>query len=363
MRFNILLLPGDGIGPEISQQAIDVLAVIGKRFNISFEVESGAIGGSAIDQTGVPLPEKTLHLAQQSDAILLAAVGGPKWADNHFAKRPEQGLLDIREKLDLFANLRPALLFPELAFASSLKADLVCNLDMLIVRELTSGIYFGEPRELVQNNNHERYAFNTMRYSEHEIIRIARVAFELAMQRGKKLCSVDKANVLEVSQLWRCIVEEVAQEFPEVQLSHLYVDNAAMQLVREPKQFDVILTGNLFGDILSDCAAMLTGSIGLLPSASLNEDKLGLFEPVHGSAPELAGKNQANPLAMLLSTAMMLRVSLKQNQAADCLEQAIQAVLKQGLRTQDIMTTGMTLSSTEQMGRAVIEQIKQIGEN
>jgi 3-isopropylmalate dehydrogenase len=352
----ILILPGDGIGPEIVEQAVKVLQCFQSN-GLSIEIEQALIGGNAYDQTGSPLPEETLQLARASDSILLGAVGGPQYDPVPRHLRPEQGLLDIRGQLNLFANLRPALLYAQLAEASSLKPELVAGLDLLIVRELTGGIYFGQPRANEQVDGVRR-AYNTMVYDENEIRRIAHVAFKAAQKRDKRLCSVDKANVLEVSLLWREVMEEVSSEYADVELSHMYVDNAAMQLVRAPKQFDVMVTSNLFGDILSDAAAMLTGSIGMLPSASLNENNFGMYEPIHGSAPDIAGQGIANPLATILSVAMMLRYSLGHQQSADILEQAVIATLRDGLRTQDIAKPDETAVSTAQMGAAVIQRLQ-----
>ena len=352
----ILILPGDGIGPEIVEQAVKVLQCFQSN-GLSIEIEQALIGGNAYDQTGSPLPEETLQLARASDSILLGAVGGPQYDSVPRHQRPEQGLLDIRGQLNLFANLRPALLYAQLAEASSLKPELVAGLDLLIVRELTGGIYFGQPRANEQVDGVRR-AYNTMVYDENEIRRIAHVAFKAAQKRDKRLCSVDKANVLEVSLLWREVMEEVSSEYADVELSHMYVDNAAMQLVRAPKQFDVMVTSNLFGDILSDAAAMLTGSIGMLPSASLNENNFGMYEPIHGSAPDIAGQGIANPLATILSVAMMLRYSLGHQQSADILEQAVIATLRDGLRTQDIAKPDETAVSTAQMGAAVIQRLQ-----
>jgi 3-isopropylmalate dehydrogenase len=354
MTKKILILPGDGIGPEIISEAVGVLEAIKEKLNLAFELDEGLLGGAAIDATGVPFPDETLEKAQASDAILLGAVGGPKWDKLDTAIRPEKGLLGIRSKLDLFGNLRPAILYPQLADASSLKPEIVAGLDILIVRELTGGIYFGQPRGIRVLENGERQGYNTYVYCESEIRRIAKVAFESARKRGKKVCSVDKANVLEVTVLWREIVEQVALEYPDVELSHMYVDNAAMQLVRAPKQFDVIVTGNMFGDILSDAAAMLTGSIGMLPSASLNASGQGMYEPCHGSAPDIAGQGIANPLATILSAAMLLRYSLGETEAADQIEQAVSKVLDQGLRTADIYSAGTRKVSTREMGDAVV---------
>jgi 3-isopropylmalate dehydrogenase len=349
-----LILKGDGIGPEIISQAESVLKTINEKHRLNLTFEQGLIGGAAIDQHGVPLPDQTLDQARQADAILLGAVGGPKWDNLERAIRPERGLLKIRSELGLFANLRPALLYPQLAQASSLKPELVAGLDILIVRELTGGIYFGQPRGVRTLENGEREGFNTMVYRESEIRRIGRLAFELAMKRNKRVCSVDKANVLEVTELWREIMSDLAQEYPEVTLSHLYVDNAAMQLVRAPKQFDVMVTGNLFGDILSDEAAMLTGSIGMLPSASLDANAKGMYEPCHGSAPDIAGQDLANPLATILSVAMMLRYTFGAEQAAAEIENAVSQVLDAGLRTADIHTPGTQRVGTQAMGQAVL---------
>lgn len=358
MAKNILLLPGDGIGPEIMQEAKKILNQVNAQFQLSLVLDEALVGGSAIDATGHPLPEETLNKAKACDAILLAAVGGPKWDKLDMAIRPEKGLLGIRSNLQLFANLRPAMLAPQLAAASSLKDEVVSGLDIMIVRELTGGIYFGQPRGIHINEKGEREGFNTYRYSEPEIRRIAKVAFEMAMKRNKKLCSVDKANVLEVTVLWREIMEDVAKEYPEVQFSNMLVDNAAMQLVRAPKQFDVMVTGNMFGDILSDAAAMLTGSIGMLPSASLDINNKGMYEPCHGSAPDIAGQGKANPLAIILSVAMMLRYTFNEFDAASAIEKAVDQVLDQGLRTGDIMSQGCTLVNTSAMGDAVLAALK-----
>lgn len=354
MSHSILLLPGDGIGPEVVQQARRVLEHVADKHGLSIALTEGDLGGIAIDRQGAAYPDATRALARQADAILLGAVGGPKWDSLPPAERPERGLLAIRADLDLFANLRPAILFPQLAQASSLKAELVAGLDILIVRELTGGIYFGEPRGIREREDGEREGFNTYIYRESEIERIAALAFELAAKRGGRLTSVDKANVLEVTMLWREVVDRVAKNHPGVALDHIYVDNAAMQLVRAPKQFDVLVTGNIFGDILSDTAAMLTGSIGMLPSASLNEQSRGLYEPVHGSAPDIAGQDKANPLATILSVAMMLRYSLDAPAAADDIEAAVSAVLDDGLRTGDIAEAGASIVGTVEMGGAVI---------
>jgi len=357
MSHRILLLPGDGIGPEVVEQARRVLVATARVFDLDLIFDSADLGGVAIDRHGDPYPESTRLLARQADAILLGAVGGPKWDTLPAAQRPERGLLAIRSDLDLFCNLRPAMLYPQLADASSLKPDLVAGLNLLIVRELTGGIYFGEPRGVETSADGVRRGFNTDVYDETEIGRIARLAFQFAQKRNGRLCSVDKANVLEVTMLWRDIVTEVSAEFPEIELSHMYVDNAAMQLVREPKQFDVVLTGNLFGDILSDTAAMLTGSIGMLPSASLNAESRGLYEPVHGSAPDIAGAGKANPLATILSAAMLLRYSLDEGPAADAIEAAVEHVLNAGLRTLDIASSSFDAATTEAMGDAVVAAI------
>lgn len=353
MSKHVLLLPGDGIGPEIVNEAEKVLRALIEKFGLDLTLEHGLVGGSSIDAHGVPLTEATLERARAADAILLGAVGGPKWDKLDMAIRPEKGLLGLRSNLELFANLRPAILYPQLASASSLKPEIVSGLDILIVRELTGGMYFGKPRGVRVLENGEREGFNTAVYKESEIRRIGRVAFEAAQKRSKKLCSIDKANVLEVTVLWREVMEELAKEYPDVQLSHMYVDNAAMQLVRAPKQFDVMVTGNMFGDILSDEAAMLTGSIGMLPSASLNAQNKGMYEPCHGSAPDIAGQGIANPLATILSASMMLRYSLQETAAAERIEAAVNKVLDQGLRTADIMSEGMTRVNTVQMGDAV----------
>ena len=357
MSHRILLLPGDGIGPEVVEQARRVLVATAGVFDLDLVFDSADLGGVAIDRHGDPYPEATRLLARQADAILLGAVGGPKWDTLPAAQRPERGLLAIRSDLDLFCNLRPAMLYPQLAHASSLKSDLVAGLNLLIVRELTGGIYFGEPRGVETSADGVRRGFNTDVYDEGEIGRIARLAFQFAQKRNGRLCSVDKANVLEVTMLWRDVVTEVSAEFPEIELSHMYVDNAAMQLVREPKQFDVVLTGNLFGDILSDTAAMLTGSIGMLPSASLNAESRGLYEPVHGSAPDIAGAGKANPLATILSAAMLLRYSLDEGPAADAIETAVEHVLNEGLRTLDIASSPADAATTDAMGDAVVAAI------
>ncbi|SPJ33300.1 3-isopropylmalate dehydrogenase [Kushneria phyllosphaerae] len=354
MSKKILVLPGDGIGPEITRQARRVLEAC-HAAGLDIEIDEAPVGGAEIDRSGVPLAPETLENARASDAILLGAVGGPKWDTMpDIANRPEKGLLALRKELNLFGNLRPALLYPQLVEASSLKPEVVSGLDIMIVRELTGGIYFGQPRGRETREDGTRYGYNTYIYDEHEIRRIGRVAFEMAQKRGKKLCSVDKANVLEVTILWRDIMNELAPEYPDVELSHMYVDNAAMQLVRAPRQFDVIVTGNMFGDILSDAAAMLTGSIGMLPSASLNESGQGMFEPCHGSAPDIAGQGLANPLATILSVAMMLRYSLNEPDMAERIERAVGTVLDQSLRTADIAYEGTRQVTTEEMGDAVV---------
>ena len=355
--LKVLLLPGDGIGQEVTASAGRILEKVARVENCEVDLLEGQIGGAAIDAMGDPLPEQTLDLAKECDAILLGGVGGPKWDDLPTEKKPEKGLLRIRQELDLFANLRPALIFPSLVSASSLKPDLVENLDILILRELTGGIYFGEPRGIELRNN-ERTGFNTLIYSEGEIDRIGRVAFELAQKRNRKVCSVDKANVLEVSQLWREVLNDLASDYPDVELSHMYVDNAAMQLVREPKQFDVIVTGNMFGDILSDVAAMLTGSLGMLPSASIASNGLGLYEPVHGTAPDIAGQDRANPLATILSVAMMCKYSLDLPEASISIEKAVSQVLENGYRTSDILSEdGQHQVGCIEMGELVLERL------
>ncbi|MGL1832815.1 3-isopropylmalate dehydrogenase [Rhodocyclaceae bacterium SMB388] len=347
--MKVCVLPGDGIGPEIMAEAVRVLQAL----DLKFELEEALLGGSAVDATGSPYPEATSRLAREADAILLGAVGGPKWDALPREQRPERGLLAIRKELGLFANLRPAILYPELANASSLKPEIVAGLDILIVRELTGDIYFGQPRG-IEVRDGERYGFNTMHYTESEIRRIGRVAFEAARKRNGRLCSVDKMNVLETTQLWRDVMTELAADYPDVELSHMLVDNAAMQLVRAPKQFDVMVTGNMFGDILSDEASMLTGSIGMLPSASLDERNKGLYEPSHGSAPDIAGQGVANPLATILSAAMMLRYTFALEEAAQRIEAAVRTVLAQGYRTGDIFESGTRKVGTREMGDAVL---------
>jgi 3-isopropylmalate dehydrogenase len=356
---NLLLLAGDGIGPEIVAEAKKVIEALNQKMSLGLEYQEGLIGGCSIDAHGVPLTDTTIDIAKNSDAILLGAVGGPKWDVLERALRPEKGLLKIRAELDLFSNLRPAILYPQLADASSLKKELVADLDLMIVRELTGGIYFGEPRGVRTLSDGERQGYNTMVYCESEIERIGRNAFEIARKRDKRLCSVDKANVLEVSGLWREVMQRIAKDYSDVSLEHLYIDNAAMQLVRAPKQFDVMVTSNLFGDILSDCAAMLTGSIGMLPSASLNSSGLGMYEPVHGSAPDIAGQGIANPLATILSVEMMLRYSLNMTAAADAIAGAVGRVLDKGLRTADIYSheASTVKVGTVEMGDAVVSEL------
>ena len=353
-RKKILILPGDGIGPEVSTEAKKVLVALNNKFQYDIEFEEAEVGGAAFDRYGKPLPEATLEAAKKADAILLGAVGGPAWDDLDYDLRPERALLGLRSQLDLFANLRPAILSKHLVESSSLKSEKVEDLDLLIVRELTGGIYFGEPRGNIESENS---AFNTMIYSREEIERIGRVAFEAAQKRSKSLCSVDKANVLEVSVLWREVIIEISKDYPDVELTHMLVDNAAMQLVKEPKQFDVIVTGNLFGDILSDIAAMLTGSIGMLPSASLNSKNQGLYEPVHGSAPDITGKGLANPIAAILSLAMMLKYSFGLNEASLAIENSIQTVLSEGFRTHDLEGPEETKLSTSDMGNKIVENL------
>ena len=351
--MKLAVLPGDGIGPEIVAQAVKVLDVL-RRDGLKIEMEEAAIGGVGYDTAGDPLPEATFKLAQEADAVLLGAVGDWKYDTLPRDVRPERGLLRIRKGLNLFANLRPALLYPELASASTLKPEVVAGLDLMIVRELTGDIYFGQPRGISTLDSGEREGLNTMRYTESEIRRIGRVAFDIAMKRNKKVCSVDKANVLECTELWRQVMIEVAKDYPEVELSHMYVDNAAMQLVRAPKQFDVVVTGNIFGDILSDEASMLTGSIGMLPSASLDANNKGMYEPSHGSAPDIAGKDVANPLATILSVSMMFKYSFNDEATATRIDNAVKKVIADGKRTADIWTEGCTRVSCSGMGDAVV---------
>ena len=358
MTYKISILPGDGIGPEIIAEAEKVLAVLAADFGFSMQTETVPVGGAGYEAYGQPLPEVTLNSAQSADAILLGSVGGPQWDGLERAMRPEQGLLGLRSELELFSNLRPAILYPQLAEASTLKPEIVSGLDIMIVRELTGGIYFGEPRGIRTLEDGQQQGFNTLVYSESEIERIGRSAFEIARKRSGRLCSVDKANVLECSELWRNVITALSDEYTDVELSHMYVDNAAMQLVRAPKQFDVMVTGNMFGDILSDAAAMLTGSIGMLPSASLDSNGKGMYEPIHGSAPDIAGKGVANPLATILSVAMMLRYSLNEAVLADKVETAVGAVLDAGLRTADIASEGMQTVGTTTMGDAVVAALQ-----
>ena len=352
--MKIAIMPGDGIGPEITKQAVKILDA----FDLTKDIEYAPIGGAAFELHNDPLPASTLDLAKKADAILLGAVGDWKYDQLPREKRPEQGLLRIRQGLNLFANLRPAIMFPELTHASSLKASVVSGLDIMIIRELTGDIYFGQPRGISVNENNEREGVNTMRYAESEIERIAHVAFQTAQRRKQKLCSVDKANVLETTELWREIFTNICKSYPDVKLSHMYVDNAAMQLIRDPKQFDVIATGNIFGDILSDQASMLTGSIGMLPSASLDANNKGMYEPSHGSAPDIAGKDTANPLATILSLAMMFKYTFKDEAKYLLIENAVRQVLQDGYRTQDIFSTDTKLIGCEQMGDLVVDRLE-----
>ena len=353
----ILILPGDGIGKEIVAQAIKVIDSLNANHSLGMNLVHGLIGGSAYDETGSPLPEETLIAAKECDSIILGAVGGQQWDSLERGLRPERGLLGIRAELDLFSNLRPAILYPQLANASTLKNEVVSGLDLMIVRELVGGIYFGQPRG-IEIKDGERFGVNSATYFESEIARIGHSAFQIAQKRDKRVCSVDKANVLEVCELWREVMEEVSQHYPDVELTHMLVDTAAMQLVRAPKQFDVMVTSNLFGDILSDCAAMLTGSIGMLPSASLNKNNYGMYEPIHGSAPDIAGKDIANPLATIISVSMMLRYSLNQAPLADKINAAVNVVLDQGYRTKDISAVGDTIVGTEAMGDLIVDAIE-----
>ena len=353
----ILILPGDGVGKEIVAQAIKVIDSLNTNHDMGMNLVHGLIGGSAYDETGSPLPEETLIAAKECDSIVLGAVGGHQWESLERELRPERGLLGIRAELDLFSNLRPAILYPQLANASTLKNEVVSGLDLMIVRELVGGIYFGQPRG-IEIKDGERFGINSATYFESEIARIGHSAFQIAQKRDKRVCSVDKANVLEVCELWREVMEEVSQHYPDVELTHMLVDTAAMQLVRAPKQFDVMVTSNLFGDILSDCAAMLTGSIGMLPSASLNKNNYGMYEPIHGSAPDIAGKDIANPLATIISVSMMLRYSLNQAPLADKINAAVNVVLDQGYRTKDISAVGDTIVGTEAMGDLIVDAIE-----
>ncbi|KAB2008222.1 hypothetical protein ERO13_D10G078300v2 [Gossypium hirsutum] len=356
-RYSITLLPGDGIGPEVISVAKNVLKLVGSLEGIEFSFQEMPMGGAALDLTGVPLPEETLSAAQRADAVLLGAIGGYKWDKNEKLLKPETGLLQLREGLKVFANLRPATVLPQLVDSSTLKKDVAEGVDLIVVRELTGGIYFGKPRGFGTNEKGEDIGFNTEVYSTHEIDRIARVAFEIARKRRGQLCSVDKANVLEASMLWRKRVTAIASEYPDVELSHMYVDNAAMQLVRYPKQFDTIVTNNIFGDILSDEASMITGSIGMLPSASLGESGPGLFEPIHGSAPDIAGQDKANPLATILSAAMLLKYGLGEANAANRIENAVLDTLNRGFRTGDIYSTGNKLVGCKEMGEEVLKSV------
>ena len=353
----ILILPGDGIGIEIIAQAVKVIDSLNRNHDMGMTLVDGLLGGIAYDETGSPLPDETIRSAKECDSILLGAVGGPKWESLERSLRPERGLLGIRSELELFSNLRPAILYPQLASASSLKNEIVSGLDLMIVRELVGGIYFGQPRG-VEIKNGERFGINSATYYESEISRIGHSAFQIAQKRGKRVCSVDKANVLEVCELWREVMEEVSKDYPDVKLSHLYVDNAAMQLVKDPKQFDVMVTSNLFGDVLSDCAAMLTGSIGMLPSASLDKNNFGMYEPIHGSAPDISGKDLANPLATILSVSMMLKYSLNKADLAEKINKAVSDVLDQGFRTRDIASDVEKVVGTEEMGDLVVQALE-----
>lgn len=355
-EYNICLLGGDGIGPEVTDEAVKVMDAIGKKYDMKFNFTKALIGGCAYEKYGKPLPDETLEIARKSDAVLLGAVGDWKYDTLPPAVRPEKALLGIRKGLNLFANLRPATVFDELISSSTLKPEVVQGVDVMIVRELTGDVYFGEPKG-VEVKDGKRVGYNNMIYWEDEVRRIAKIAFETAMLRNKKLCSVDKANVLDVSRLWREVILEVAQDYPEVELTHMYVDNAAMQLIRNPKQFDVIVTGNIFGDILSDEASMLTGSLGMLPSASLSADGPGMFEPIHGSAPDIKNQNIANPIATILSAGMLLKYGLKNSQANDDIENAVKKVLKAGYRTKDIMSDGMKEVGTREMGDLIVENL------
>jgi 3-isopropylmalate dehydrogenase len=358
MDYSICVLPGDGIGPDITAQAVKVLKAVGEKFGHQFSFSEHSLGGAAIDTFGHPLPQETIEACQEADAVLLGAVGGPKWDQVEHSLRPEQGLLGIRKALGLFANLRPAVIYPELVQSSFLRPDIVGQgIDLMVLRELTGGIYFGRPKG-VRTHDGQRIGINSMVYSEEEIRRIGHMAFEIAAQRQGRLCSVDKANVLDVSRLWRDVINELAAEYPQVELSHMYVDNAAMQLVRDPAQFDVIVTGNMFGDILSDEAAIITGSIGLLPSASLGQSRPGLFEPVHGSAPDLAGKDEANPLATILSAAMLCKYGLGLEEEGQAVENAVHMVLRQGCRTTDLASELEESVGCSKMGDLVLEQLQ-----
>ncbi len=359
MATNLLIIPGDGIGPEIVSQAVRIIELLRELTELDVDLEYADLGGAAYEKTGQPLPETTLSLAKSCDAILFGAAGGPQWDSLPRALRPEMALLRLRRELDLFANLRPAILFSSLASSSSLKEEIIAGLNILIIRELTGGIYFGEPRGVETLESGRRRGINTLIYHDDEVSRIAHVAFKIARQRGNRVCSIDKANVLETTEFWREVVTEVSTEYPDVELTHMLVDNAAMQLVRDPKQFDVIVTTNMFGDILSDISAMLTGSIGMLPSASLDDHQKGLYEPVHGTAPDIAGKGMANPIATILSLAMLLRYTMNMDDLADVVEQAVEKVIARGMRTPDIYYEGAQQVGTEQMGTAVLNEIKQ----
>lgn len=355
-KYKIAVLPGDGIGPEIIEQGVKVLKALSRKHNCEFDFKYGLIGGAAIEETGIPLPEETLNLARSSDAVFLGAVGHWKYDNTDPQIRPEKALLGIRKALNLFANLRPVFVYDELISSSTLKEEYISGVDIMIIRELTGGLYFGEPRG-IETVNGEKRGFNTLVYTESEIERIAKVAFETAMKRSKKLCSVDKANVIDTSRLWREVVERVAKDYPEIELSHMYVDNAAMQLIRNPKQFDVIVTENMFGDILSDEASMLAGSLGMLASASLSNKSPAMYEPIHGSAPDIAGQNRANPIATIMSAAMMLKYSFNLDKEAEIIEHAVKKVLQDGYRTSDIMSEGKKLVGTTEMGDLIAEKI------
>ena len=356
MNYNIAVLGGDGSGPEVIKEGVKVLEAIGKKYGHTFNFENALIGGCAYDEYKTPLPESTISIAKNSDAVYLGAVGDWKYDTLPPEVRPEKALLGIRKELNLFANLRPAIVFDELIESSTLKSEVIKDVDIMIVRELTGDVYFGEPRGIITKNG-ERIGYNNMIYSENEIERIAHVGFQTAMKRNKKLCSVDKANVLDCSRLWREIITDISRQYPEVELSHMYVDNAAMQLIRNPKQFDVIVTGNIFGDILSDEASMLSGSLGMLPSASLSDNKKGMYEPIHGSAPDLKGKNIVNPIATILSGAMMLKYSFGLEREAENIDNAVKAVLHKGIRTQDISDSDSTIVGTTQMGDTIVKEI------
>ena len=355
-KHEIAVLPGDGIGPEVVREGLKVFSAIADKYGFSYELKEGIIGGAAIDKYGEPLPESSLDMAKNADAVILGAVGGPKWENLDYKIRPERALLGLRNKLDLYANLRPAKVFSTLIDASSLKKEIVENIDIMIVRELVGGIYFGKPKGVEKLKNGDERGVNTLVYTTPEIKRIAKIAFEVAFKRKKKVLSVDKANVLESTELWRKVVTEVHAGYPDIELSHMYVDNCAMQLINDPKQFDVIVTTNMFGDILSDEAAMLTGSIGMLPSASLGGEN-GMYEPIHGSAPDIAGQNAANPIATIMSVAMMFNYSFEMNEVAEIIEKAVEKTLKNGYRTRDIMDSGGKLVGTREMGDLILKEI------